>query len=505
MTDLNAVGTGSRGQDAFGGDWMQVLSWGNRARVFGTIAFLACLNFVLLKCDLLGDPDTYWHVAVGRWIVENGRWPDVDVFSHTAAGQPWIAKEWFGQIALYGAHRAAGWTGVALLGAVSFAASVAVLAAWLSRGLKGTAVCVVVMLAVLLASNSVLARPHVVALPLMLIWTLGMLDAVARKEPPHWLMLAVMLAWSNTHAGFSIGFVIAGLLALEAVRDAGDGRRFRLAARWALFLGLALVASCITPYSYESLLVTPKLLAGSGREGLAYIDEWRPIGFELGGVIGIIMLLALLGGLALQPLRNLVHIALVLMLGWMMIRHGRFGLVFAFTALPIAMSAIMAGPLARWIGPERSSPHRASPTIALMLAAMATISALALASMVTISPGTTPAAAVDAAHKLGLTRLKVFNTYGFGGYLISKGVPTFIDGRTDQLFLDGFFDTYVRVNSAEGLAELGLYLERHDVGWALVQSDSGHERNLISLGWRILHRDTVATVLAPPAGQPGAI
>jgi hypothetical protein len=134
MTDLNAVGTGSRGQDAFGGDWMQVLSWGNRARVFGTIAFLACLNFVLLKCDLLGDPDTYWHVAVGRWIVENGRWPDVDVFSHTAAGQPWIAKEWFGQIALYGAHRAAGWTGVALLGAVSFAASVAVLAAWLSRG-----------------------------------------------------------------------------------------------------------------------------------------------------------------------------------------------------------------------------------------------------------------------------------------------------------------------------------------------------------------------------------
>jgi hypothetical protein len=505
MTDLNAVGTGSRGQGAVGGDWMQVLFWGSRARVFGAIAFLACLNFVLLKSDLLGDPDTHWHVAIGRWIVENGGWPHVDVFSHTATGQPWIAKEWLSQVALYAAHHVAGWTGVALLGVVSFAASVALLTVWLSRGLKGTAVCLAMMLAVLLASNSLLARPHLVALPLMLIWTLGMLDAVARKEPPHWLLLPIMLAWSNAHAGYTIGFVIAGLLAMEAVRDAGDGRRGRLAARWALFLGLAVVASCTTPYGYEAVLVTQKLFAGSGREALAYVDEWRPIEFELRGVIGMVMVLALLGGLALQPLRNIVRIALVLILGWMMIRHVRFGLLFAFTAVPIAMSAIMAGPLARWIGPERSSPGRARPTIALMLAAMATISALWLASTVTISPRTTPAAALDAAHKLGLTRLKVFNTYGFGGYLISKGVPTFIDGRTDQLFLDGFVHTYVRTKSPEGLAEFGVHLERHDVGWALVQSDSGHEQNLISLGWTILHRDTVATVLAPPAGQPGAI
>ena len=41
-----------------------------------------------------------------------------------------------------------------------------------------------------------------------------------------------------------------------------------------------------------------------------------------------------------------------------------------------------------------------------------------------------PEDAVAFARDAGLTG-RVFNHYGYGGYLIGAGIPTFIDGRTD--------------------------------------------------------------------------
>src|SRR5262249_43715169 len=35
---------------------------------------------LVLGARLLNDPDVYWHVAVGRWIVEHRAFPHVDTF-----------------------------------------------------------------------------------------------------------------------------------------------------------------------------------------------------------------------------------------------------------------------------------------------------------------------------------------------------------------------------------------------------------------------------------------
>ena len=44
-------------------------------------------------------------------------------------------------------------------------------------------------------------------------------------------------------------------------------------------------------------------------------------------------------------------------------------------------------------------------------------------------PSNAPSAAIAFARDAGLTGKRVFNHYGFGGYLISVGIPTFVDGR----------------------------------------------------------------------------
>ena len=80
----------------------------------GTRVFLALAAGLLYVSQVfLQDPDTHWHIAVGRWIWESHSVPWTDVFSHTFAGADWIAKEWLSQLIFYGAFAAAGWRGVA--------------------------------------------------------------------------------------------------------------------------------------------------------------------------------------------------------------------------------------------------------------------------------------------------------------------------------------------------------------------------------------------------------
>ena len=44
--------------------------------------------------DALGDPDVWWHLRFGRWILDHGRIPTTELFSYTAAGHPLVPQEW---------------------------------------------------------------------------------------------------------------------------------------------------------------------------------------------------------------------------------------------------------------------------------------------------------------------------------------------------------------------------------------------------------------------------
>src|SRR5579885_2284742 len=56
-----------------------------------------------LRTGLSGD--TFWHVAVGRWMLDHHRLLTSDVFSYTAAGRPWHTPEWGYDVLLAGSIR----------------------------------------------------------------------------------------------------------------------------------------------------------------------------------------------------------------------------------------------------------------------------------------------------------------------------------------------------------------------------------------------------------------
>jgi hypothetical protein len=75
----------------------------------------------------LSDPDTYWHIATGKWMLTQRAVPRHDIFSYTAVSRPWVNVEWLAQIILFSIYDWFGWRGLVLLcGLVAIAVARAV-------------------------------------------------------------------------------------------------------------------------------------------------------------------------------------------------------------------------------------------------------------------------------------------------------------------------------------------------------------------------------------------
>jgi len=68
------------------------------------VAAGAYMLLLALGPRLLSDPDTYSHIALGRWILDHHTVPTTDPFSANFRGTHWVAFEWLSQIAFAGAH-----------------------------------------------------------------------------------------------------------------------------------------------------------------------------------------------------------------------------------------------------------------------------------------------------------------------------------------------------------------------------------------------------------------
>src|SRR3954469_10907063 len=244
--------------------------------------------FVLAGNHLLIDPDTLWQISLGQWIVDHGMVPHTDVYSFTMRGQPWISTQWLAQVAYAEVFAAAGWTGPVVLAAVCIAATFALFTRYVAKHLSESTTLVFVAAALALTAPHLLARPHVLALPVMMAWVGGLVQAADRRGAPSLWLLPLMALWANLHGGFVLGLALVAPIAVDSVCNADARTRKSLALRWVVFAVAATAASCVTPYGWDSLLASRKIL--SLGEALPLILEWRTGGFFSSGPPGVSLL-----------------------------------------------------------------------------------------------------------------------------------------------------------------------------------------------------------------------
>jgi hypothetical protein len=443
--------------------------------------------------QVLNDGDTWWHVAAGGWMLDHGRILDRDVFSYTFAGRPWHTHEWLGEVASAAAYRVGGWSGVVLLHAAAAAAAMIVLGRALRPWLGSLALALVLLLAFGCMSPSLLARPHLLALPLLAGWTAGLIRAREADRAPPLRLALLMIPWANLHGGYFLGLALIGPFALEALASAPAERRLASLRAWALFAAASLAACLITPFGLAGLIFPFKLL---GLSSLAGVAEWRPADFSRLGPLEVSLVAALFvllqRGVRIPPLR----LALLLLLLHLSLQHSRHQILLAVIA-----PMLLAEPLSRALPNPKAARASGRAWVAGCVVAMLALAGLRLALPVTRGDG--PSAPITALRHVPeqLRRRPVLNDYGMGGYLIAQGVRPFIDGRTD-MYGDAFTNAYFRAERPD-LVALDALLARWKVDWTLLSPDDPVVQAMDRRpGWRRLYADRYAVVHVRDAAWP---
>jgi len=455
---------------------------------------------IALGPRLLNDPDTYSHIALGRWILEHHTVPATDPFSATLRGTHWIAFEWLSQIAFALAHAVAGWNGVVVVAAGAVAAALGLLTRFLLRELQPNAVLAAVLCALLLTAPHILARPHVLALPVVVTWIALLIRAVDTRSSPPWLLLPLMTLWANLHGSFTFGLAMTALIACDALWRAPRSKRLNVMRQWGSFGILAFGAACLNPYGPEMILVTFRTVALGA--ALTTVTEWRSQDFSHVGSFELIMLgafgLALYRGVTL-PLPRIVMLLGVLHLSLSQIRHADLLGMLAplFLARPLA-EQFSALAVSRTGARVRGTPWPTSATL-LLLAAVTGLATLR--NDVAPSVKNTPA---NALHALDLAKAgPILNDYNFGGYLDFVGVPPFIDGRA-ELYGQAFLLRHDRALNLHSIPDFLRLLDEYRFGATLLAPSTPAVALLDRLpDWQRIYADDLAVVhvrrTKPPA------
>ena len=449
----------------------------------------------------LADGDTYLHIAAGRWMLAHGAVLTHDPFSFTRLGAPSTAQEWGSDLLIATTFRLAGWSGLVLIAAACFGATLAYLMRFLLARMEPLHALVLSLFAAKMMVPSLLARPHALVWPLTAVWVGTLVRSSEENRAPPWWLLGVLLLWVNMHGSFIIAPCLAAVLALDAVMNAERASWAVVAKRWVPFVSSAFAITLVNPQGYR-LVLFPFQLVGQ-KAALALIAEWMPPNFQHPEILGVwlaaVVTLAFVGRIRLSPVRSVLLVGLL----YMALQHGRnvalLGLISPFLlAQPIAAlwrRAPLAGRDAAAI--DRvfrglASPARSLATCTLLLlAGIAAVVALSVRQP--LPPDSArPGAALDAL----LARAphgRIFNDPGFGDYLIYRGVPDFMDDRVD-VYGDAFLMRTVGALSLWQGSDLEGLLREYRIDAILLGNGWPAVRLLDRLpGWERVYSDKVTS------------
>lgn len=485
------------------------------------LMFLLVFLIVLVFNDLV-DPDYWWHLATGEYILEHRSLPDGDVFSYTFEGRPWVLHEWLFQVVLALTHQLAGDFGVHALtaGLTVWALSIAHGAA---RHFLPDHRALLILLTLAVAALLVMAahpRPQLFSYVFFSAYLDILLAYRYRGEVKGlWLLPPMMVLWVNLHGAYPVGMVLIGLFVL-AEGEGGGIVRWRKPEGWRrmrtlLGVGLAtLLASAVNPDHVLHWLY-PFQIAGMkvAQSGLL---EWESPDFHMAYAklfLGLVLGYFVAGAYRWHrpDLADLVVPGFFAVMGFVAVRHMPLAVL---ALLPFLARTLADGPLdelrrgsgrlGAWWGlhvsggtalGDREYVFNWILAVGVTLALLAVYPARQAGSAERLNESL-PVKAADYILSAGVEG-NMFNTYHYGGYLIHRlwpGRKVFIDGRAD-LYGDAFIrEEYDVIH--DGRPGWKSAMERHAIDYVVCEHNAPIRQLLLARGdFTLAHDDEKNSVL----------
>jgi hypothetical protein len=443
------------------------------------------------------DPDLWWHIKTGELILSTHRWATTDPYSYTAKGMPWMSCEWLGDVVFAAVYRIGGLRGLEALLVVL--ASAVILALYAFATLRcGNSKAGFVASAVLLtlANASFNLRPQMMGY-LFLILTLIVLERFRQgRQRAVWLLPVLFMIWINSHGSWIIGlgvvalYIACGLASfqmgsLEAQRWS-TSERLRLET---VFM-FSLAAIAVTPYGVR-LAAYPFTVASSLPISVANILEWQVMPFNLvGGKIFLGLVLGFfLAQMAFRFSWPVYEILLFLFATAMACLHVRFLLLFVPLFVPVFASV-----LARWVPQYERSKDKYLLNLALIVA-IAIAAVHYFPSRSDMDKKVADQFPVQALAYMQQHSVPgpLFNSYGFGGYMVEAGYQTFIDGRSELFEQTGVLGDYMHITMMKPGAM--KVLSAYGIRSCLLERDEPFSTVLASMpDWQRVYSDSVSAL-----------
>ncbi|MFV2039067.1 MAG: hypothetical protein ACC660_02370 [Acidimicrobiales bacterium] len=424
------------------------------------------------------DPDLWWHLRTGDVIVSTGI-PRSDIFSFTVPGREWITHEWGSQVLMWGLWSAGGAAALIIIFTALIVGAFAL--AHRTSTARTPVTTLIVLLAAATARPATAPRPQMFNLLLLalLIYLLERIRRGSLRAGWLWASVPLLMVWSNLHSGYLLGVVTLAVYAvgerLERRRSNGRPMPSRAITQLPLVAGAAFLVAAVNPNGIA--MWTYPLVTLRSDAMRTYINEWHSPDFQSSWfwpfiafmMVATVSLIAsarkpgwtqalMLFGTALAGLQSIRHIPL-----------------FAIVAIPIVAEQVeVAWDAARANVAARRSTVASSTPIAWLTGALGiTIGILIISAAIGNTDDAIaeiyPVDAVDTILTSELAEARGYNEYGWGGYLIWRGVPVFIDGRAD-VYGDEFMYLYFQAEDAE--AGWREPLDTFAVDYALLAPDA---------------------------------
>lgn len=441
---------------------------------FPILVFYSLLLAIVFGLHPVETYDTWWHLASGRWILEHGQVPQVDVFSYTALGKPWINHEWGAGLFFWLVFSKFGVVGLNLLPVFVF---------WLTLYFAGRTLQTIttnetpflgLFILAWLCSLRIVPRPHIFSLLFLSILffifsrsirlkTGGQISHEPQATQYPYLLPPLFLLWANLHGEVFIGIILFLLFVigngLERYRASQMSRPIGppLQKKWMFVFLISAFAVLINPY-FEKIYTFPfehfalKTIMSSTQEMISPFMSERRFYLVYQGYFLLLGLTAL--GVVLKwrqiPLPMLF---MGLPLVYLSMTSNRFIALFSMWAIFVGRS-----------NPPLNTAHKSGTHLAYRRYRMSSLIRTFLPLIFCgiflflkgvpntlmgglrpigfgVIPQTAPLETVDFLKKQGL-RDGIFNDMELGAYLILEGFPVFIDGRT-PVYGDDFYSRYI--------------------------------------------------------------
>jgi hypothetical protein len=460
------------------------------------------------------DPDMWWHLRTGELIVEQGL-PRQDVFSFTVPEHEWITHEWLSQVFMWGVYRVGQMPGLMIVFALLIGCSF-----WLSYRASPGQPYLAAFITLLAAFASAIvwgARPQIFNL-LMAAAFVHILERLKdNRIAPRalWVLPILTIVWANLHSGYLLGTALLGTYVvgealqrwrrsdLERTLDWPEIRRLALVT----VAGFALAA--INPNGPDLWLYPFSTLGSPVMQ--TYIQEWHSPDFHLTVFwpFGLMMALGILSWLSSPKRPTWTEMLLFLgaaAAGLVSLRHIP---LFAVVAVPITSRHLLRGMEGTAVhGVLAGEKLDSTPTgLMRLLNWLILIGALLASGAWTASKVSGndaaiaeryPVNAVDYVEQTGLSTAQAYNSYNWGGYLIWRGLPVFVDGRAD-VYGDEFL-LYYRQSYATSV-NWREPLDDFSVDYVIMERDSALSNLLVaSEQWEESFADDVAQIFVRSNG-----